>query len=443
MTIPHVPCDLAAERAVLGAILLERDAIIAVSGWLRPEHFYLERHGMVYAAALACAGRREPPDLTTVGSELRRREQIELIGGLSGLSELLSEVPTAVHIEWYARTVERCALGRALIEAGGKIAGLGYDESESIEDRLSAAGQLIYQLATQRQTSGGFVPMGRVASEYLDALQDTPDDDELLGLPTGYPDLDSITQGLKAGELVVLAARPGVGKTALMLSIVYALALQGYRVGIFSLEMDRELLLQRLLAMRLNMETTLIPKLVRRGNHAAINGLAQLAELPIYVDHTAALNVTTIRDRARQLTSEARIDLWVVDYLQLARSDNDRDDDVRRVTAVSNGLTSMAREFRAPVLALSQLSRAVESRSDHVPMLSDLRGSGALEQDASQVWFIYREDLYEPESDKPGVAEIHVSKHRNGGTGVVTLRFEARTTRFIPLESKYQTVDGY
>jgi replicative DNA helicase len=432
MTPPTVPYDLEAERATLGSLLMERDAVVVVAPWLKPASFYLEKHGMIYAAVLACYQRREPPDLTTVSSELRRRGELDMIGGVTFLGELFAEVPTAIHIGYYARTVERTALGRALIEAGGRVAALGYDDSCDIEERLSAAGQLIYQLATQRQTTGGFTPLASVASEYMEAVQEA-DDGELLGLSTGYPELDTITQGLKPGELVVLAARPGVGKTSLMLSIAYHLAVAGYRIGIFSLEMDRELLLQRLLAIRLNIETAQIPRLIRHGDQRAINGLAELAALDIHIDHSGALNITTVRDRARQLTAEKPVDLWIVDYLQLARSDNDRDDDVRRVTAVSNGLMGMAREFRAPVLALSQLSRGVESRADHVPMLSDLRGSGALEQDASQVWFIYREELYHPDTEKKGLAEIHVSKHRNGGTGMALTRFEARTTRFWPL----------
>lgn len=432
MTPPTVPYDIHAERATLGSLLLERDAIVVVGQWLKAEHFYLEKHALIYSAVLACYQRREPPDITTVSSELRRTGALEIICGTSLLGELMTEIPTAIHIEYYARTVERTALGRALIEAGGKVSALGYDDSCDIEERMSAAGQLIYQLATQRQVAGGFTSLSTVASEYMESVQ-AAEDGELLGLSTGYPDLDTITQGLKPGELIVLAARPGVGKTSLMLSIAYGLAVAGHRIGIFSLEMDRDLLLQRLLAMKLNIETAHIPRLIRSGNQKAINALAELAELDIHIDHSGALNITTLRDRARQLTAEKPVDLWVVDYLQLAKSDSDRDDDVRRVTAVSNGLMGMAREFRSPVLALSQLSRAVEGRAEHIPMLSDLRGSGALEQDASQVWFIYRDELYHPESEKKGLAEIHVSKHRNGGTGMAMTRFEARTTRFWPL----------
>jgi replicative DNA helicase len=437
-----IPFDLQAERSTLGAILLDRDAIIAVAPFLTPGHFYLEKHSLIYEAALECYGRRTPPDLAIVADELRRRERLDLVGGVSYLAELVAEVPTSVHIEYYARVVERTAVGRWLIEVGGKIAAIGYDDSRPVEERLDEAAQLIYRLSAQRQIGQDFVPMLTVASEYLDALEATADEGDLLGVGSGYSDIDAITQGMKAGELVVLAARPAVGKTSLSLCIAYNVAQRGQRVGIFSLEMDRELLLQRLVALELGVETKFVPRLLRRGDHDAIQALARVAQLPIHVDHTSALNVMAIRDRARRLAADRPVDLWIVDYLQLAHGQSERDDDVRRITAVSQGLMSMAREFRTPVLALSQLSRAVEARADHIPMLSDLRGSGSIEQDASQVWFIYREELYDPETDKKGIAEIHIAKHRNGDTGVVPLRFERRTTAFHSLE-RYKVPAGY
>ncbi len=433
MTQPMLspPFDLAAERATLGAILLERDAIIVVAPFLTSAHFYLERHAQIYQAMLSCYERREPPDLAMVAAELRRQKQLDLVGGMSALGELAVEVPTAVHVEYYARIIERTAVGRALIEAGGQIVGLGYDDSRPIEDRLDAAAQHIYRLSSQRQIGQDFVALSQVASEYLDMIQDTADEGDLLGLGTGYPDLDTITQGMKAGELVVLAARPGMGKTAMALCIARHAAMRGCRIGIFSMEMDRDLLLQRLVAMELGHEIRHVLRMLRHGNPVAINALARVSELPIYIDHTPSLNVMAIRDRARRLSSERIVDLWIVDYLQLAQGPSERDDEVRRITAVSQGLTSLARELRTPVLALSQLSRAVEGRATHIPMLSDLRGSGSIEQDASQVWFIYREDLYNRECERPGMAEIHVAKHRNGDTGVVTLRFDRATTRFF------------
>jgi replicative DNA helicase len=439
---PSPPFDLGAERAALGAVLLERDAIIAIAPLLTPDHFYLERHALIYAAMLACYQRREPPDLATVAAQLRGQNQLDLVGGITYLGEVATEVPTAVHVEYYAQVVERVAISRALIETGGRIAALGYDERRPVEDRLDEAAQQIYDLSMRRQVGQDFLPLSQVASDYLATLQATADEGDLLGLATGYGDLDRITQGMKPGELVVLAARPGVGKTALALCIAYHVARRGHQVGIFSMEMDRELLLQRLVAMELGAETTRVPRLLRRGDQGAIDALARVAGLPIHIDHTPALNVLAIRDRARRLASTCPVNLWIVDYLQLAQSGSDREDEVRRITMVSQGLTSFAREQRTPVLALSQLSRAVESRADRVPLLSDLRGSGSIEQDASQVWFIYRDELYNDETEYPGIAEIHVAKHRNGETGTASLRFDRATTRFHSL-STYSAPVGY
>jgi replicative DNA helicase len=430
---PTVPSNLEAERSLLGALLLERDAIIAVAPSLGPGHFYLERHALVYEAILACYQRRIPPDLAMVADELRRKGYLDQVGGHAFLGHLAAEVPTAVHVAYYAQIVERTAVGRALIETGGRIAAIGYDDARPIEERLDQATQLLHRLAVQRQVGRDFVPLAQVASEYLDAVEDMTSGGDLLGLNTGYPGLDAITQGMRPGELIVLAARPGVGKTALALNIAHNVAQRGHWVGIYSMEMDRELLLQRLLAIELNCQTNLVPRLLRRGDRAAIEALARLSELPIEIDHTPTLNVMAIRDRARRLASDRPIDLLVVDYLQLAHGTSHRDDDLTRITAVSQGLMSLARELRVPLLALSQLSRAVESRQSHVPVLSDLRGSGSIEQDASQVWMLYREELYDAETDKRGLAEIHVAKNRNGGTGFTAIRFDPATTRFLPL----------
>lgn len=435
--------DLPSERAVLGSILLDREAIIALLPWLKAGHFYLEKHGWVFAAAEACYRRREPPDLTTVAAELRRQEQLDLIGGLSFLGELIAEVPTAVHVEYYGRAVERAAAGRALISAGGRIVALGYDDGRPVETRLAEAAQLLYDLSAGRQLGTDFVPLQDAASQYLEAVSSREDGGGgLLGLSTTYPEIDRITEGLKLGELIVLAARPGVGKTALALSLAYRLARQGYSVGFFSLEMDRELLVQRLLSQEVGMESAPIRRAVQRGDGRVIDALGRIAGLPIYLDDTGEQTLLSLRDRAVRLAARAPIDLWVVDYLQLVKGADERADEVRTISQISQGLAAMARTLRTPILALSQLSRAVEGRASKVPQLSDLRGSGSIEQDASQVWFIYRDELYDPESDQRGIAELHIAKHRNGDTGVAALRFEKATTRFTSLE-RYRAPEGY
>ncbi len=439
-----VPFDLQAERATLGSILLDRDAIVVVAAWLPAEYFYLEKHALIYEAMLACYNRREPPDLATVAAELRRQDRLDLVGGLAFLGELAAEVPTAVHIEYYARNVERTAVLRRLIEAGGKISAMGYDESEDLEATLDKAEAELFNVS-QRRSTQDFVPIGQVVNQLftqIESLQERRG--EVAGVATGYTDLDELTGGLQPSDLIILAARPSVGKTSLALSLAYNVAfLSNSTVGIFSLEMSRDQLVQRILAMHTGIDM----QRLRTGNlradelNLAFEGMGVLSELPIYIEDTPGLSITEVRAKARRLHAETGVDLLMIDYLQLMsgrRSDNR----VQEVSEISRGLKALARELNVPVIALSQLSRAVEGRQSHVPMLSDLRESGSIEQDADIVMFIYREELYDKETDKKGIAEIHIAKHRNGPLGIIPLRFEARTTRFQNLE-RYRAPEGY
>jgi replicative DNA helicase len=439
-----VPFDLQAERATLGSILLDRDAIVVVAAWLPAEYFYLEKHALVYEAMLACYNRREPPDLATVAAELRRQERLDLVGGLALLGELAAEVPTAVHIEYYARNVERTAVLRRLIEVGGKISTLGYDESEDLESTLDKAEAELFGVS-QRRSTQDFVPIGQIVNQLftqIESLQERRG--EVAGVATGYTDLDELTGGLQPSDLIILAARPSVGKTSLALSLAYNVAfLANATVGVFSLEMSRDQLVQRILAMH----TSIDMQRLRTGNlradelNLAFEGMGVLSELPIYIEDTPGLSITEVRAKARRLHAEAGVDLLMIDYLQLM-SGRRTDNRVQEVSEISRGLKALARELNVPVIALSQLSRAVEGRQSHVPMLSDLRESGSIEQDADIVMFIYREELYDKETDKKGIAEIHIAKHRNGPLGVIPLRFEARTTRFQNLE-RYRAPEGY
>lgn len=439
-----LPFDLQAERATLGSIFLERDAIIAVAGWLPAEYFYLEKHALIYEAMLACYNRREPADLATVAAELRRRGQLDLVGGLSMLSELVTEVPTAVHIEYYARIVERTALLRRLIEAGGRIAAMGYDEASDLEETLDRAEAELFAVS-QRRNNQDFVHIGRVVNTLFSQIESMQERrGEVIGVPTGYHDLDELTGGLQPSDLIILAARPSVGKTSLALSLAYNVAFHANgTVAIFSLEMSREQLVQRMLAMHTGIDMQRLRTGNLRGEELslAIEGLGVLSELPIYIEDTPGLSITDVRARARRLHSEVGITLVMIDYLQLM-SGRRTDNRVQEVSDISRGLKALARELNVPVLALSQLSRAVEGRQNHVPMLSDLRESGSIEQDADIVMFIYREELYDKETDKKGIAEIHIAKHRNGPLGVIPLRFESRTTRFQNLE-RYQAPEGF
>ena len=375
-----VPFDLQAERATLGSILLDRDAIVALAGWLPSEYFYLQKHALIYEAMLACYGRREPPDLATVATELRRQERLDLVGGIGYLSELVAEVPTAVHIEYYAKSVERTAVLRRLIEVGGKISALGYDETLALEDTLDRAEKQLFEVS-QRRSTQDFVHIGKIVNQLftqIETLQERRG--EVVGVPTGYTDLDALTGGLQPSDLIILAARPSVGKTSLALSLAYNVAyLASATVGIFSLEMSRDQLVQRMLAMHTGIDM----QRLRTGNlradelNLALEGMGVLSEIPIYIEDTAGLSINEVRARSRRLHSEAGLDLLMIDYLQLMsgrRSDNR----VQEVSEISRGLKGLARELNVPVIALSQLSRAVEGRTSHVPMLSDLRESGCL-----------------------------------------------------------------
>jgi replicative DNA helicase len=434
MSERSVPFDLIAERSVLGSILLERDAILAVSDQIQPADFYLERHGHVYAAMLACLARREPPDLTTVAGELRRQEQLEMVGGLSFLGELLSESPTAVHVEYYAAAVARTATLRRLIEAGGRITALGYDERGELDTTLDRAEQTLFAVS-QRQRGADFVPLNAVVQQYFDAAQ--ADAAEQV-VPTGLLDLDRrLNGGLRPGQLALLAARPGLGKSGLAMSIAYHLGVRQRRgVGVVSLEMSRGELLQRLIAIHTGVDTRQVEARTRRGDPAMVDALAAIADAPIAIEDSAMLTVMDVRSKARRLAAVRPLELLIVDYLQLLIGDTPSNSRVDEVSRISRQLKLLARELGCPVLALSQLSREVEKRTSKVPQLSDLRDSGSLEQDADIVLFIYREEAYVEQSEQCGKAELHVAKQRNGPLGVVGVRFDAPTTRFMNLETR-------
>jgi replicative DNA helicase len=441
-----LPADINAERSFLGSILIERDAIVAVAPWMQPEYFYLEKHAWIYEAMLACYNHRPsiPPDISTVTDELRRRERLESVGGIAYLGELSAEVPTAVHVEYYGQIIERTALLRRLIQAGGKITALGYDEREDLEMTLDKAEAELFAVSQQR-TMQDFVHISNVIDAYFQQINEHREQrGDVVGVPTGYPDLDRLTGGLQSSDMIILAARPSVGKTSLALCIAYNVSLLAQQtVGIFSLEMSRDQLTHRMLSMHTGIDM----QRLRTGNfrehelQLVIEGMGQLSSAPIYIEDTPGLSVMEVRSKARRLQAQSGVDLVIVDYLQLMqarRSDNR----VQEVSDISRGLKALARELNIPVIAISQLSRAVEGRTNHVPMLSDLRESGSIEQDADLVMFIYREDLYDKESDKKGIAEIHIAKHRNGPLGVIPLRFDSATTRFQNLE-RIRSAEGY
>ncbi len=436
-----IPYDLTAERAVLGAILLDREAILAVSDALHSADFYLEKHAQVYEAMLACLAKRTPPDMVTVASELRRTDRLDLVGGLSFLSDLLAEMPTAVHVEYYAKAIVHTAVLRRLIEAGGKVSILGYDTEPDLETTLDAAEQVIYAVS-QRQRGSDFVPLSTAALEYFEHAQH---EDEARLSPTGLIDLDRILGGgLRPGQLALLAARPSMGKSGMAMSIAYHLSvIQRQSVGIVSLEMSRTELIERLLAIHTGINTQEVAQRMRRGDEVVVSALGAISDAPLALEDRAGLSVMDVRSKARRLASVRPLDLLIVDYLQLLMGSGNAQNRNEEVSLISRSLKLLARELQCPILALSQLSREVEKRSIKVPQLSDLRDSGALEQDADIVMFIYREDAYaESGTPRTNLAEIHVTKQRNGPVGVVRVRFDAPTVRFANLE-RYRAPEGY
>jgi replicative DNA helicase len=442
----QLPSNVDAERATLGSILMDRDAIIAIAAWLAPEHFYLEKHRWVYESMVQCYTRRVPPDLQTVADELRRVERLVEVGDLAFLVELSNSVPTAYHVEYYARIVERTAVLRRLIQAGGKIAALGYDEGDDVEQTLDQAEQELFSVS-QRRGMQGFSPLAQVIEQYYEYLNEVQErGPEMAGLPTHFIDFDRLTGGLHKSDLLILAARPGVGKSSLAMSIAYNAAMQNRSaVGIFSLEMGRDQLLQRLLATFTGIDSQRLRtgRVSTQELQTVMDAMGQLAAAPIFIDDSPGISVNEVRSKARRLQAEHGLDLLIIDYLQLMSASGRRNDNrVQEVSEISRSLKSLARELNIPVIALSQLSRAVEGRNSHVPMLSDLRESGSIEQDADMVMFIYREEMYDKDTDKKGIAEIHIAKHRNGPLGVVSLYFDHRTTQFRDL-APYQTPPGY
>ena len=434
------PHNVEAEEAVLGSVLLDREVVSRVVSVLEPRDFYRERNGLVYQAMLDLYERHEPVDYLTLTSELDRRGQIEEAGGPVFLAGLLGVVPTPVHAEHYAQIVADSAFMRRLISAGGKIAAIGFQNQFDPEVALEKSEQVLFDVANKRANQD-FQPLSEILREYLDQLALLREGEQIqYGVPTGYADLDKITGGgFQRSDLVILAARPSMGKTSLALGIASNAGLK-FRAttAVFSLEMSKGQLAARLLATESGIDTTRLrtAQLTEAESRKLGHALGLLAEAPIYIDDTPGLSVTSLRAKTRRLHADlaSGLDLVIVDHLQLMTSGNSGENRVQEMAEISRQLKGLARELHVPVLALSQLSRAVEQRSPKIPILSDLRESGSIEQDADVVIFIYRDDYYNKESEKPGIAELHVAKHRNGPTGQVSLLFNNRTTRFVDLE---------
>jgi replicative DNA helicase len=434
------PHNLEAEASVLGSLMLDRNAIVRVADFLRPDDFYLDQHGQVYRAALNLYDRSDPIDLLTMAAELDRMRVLERIGGQEFLAELESGVPTAANVEYYGHLVEEAATKRKLIAAGSRITGFGFDESVPAVQALDQAEGVIFNIAEGRITQD-FVPLKDVLKETWDQIERIHKDQSLLsGVPSGFTDLDAKTGGFQKSDLIIVAARPGIGKTSLTLNIAQHASIQHkIPVAIFSLEMSEQQLVTRLLCSEAAVDSyRLRSGLLKDSEWPRIaQAMGALSEAQIFIDDSPSISAIELRTKARRLKSANNLGLIIVDYLQLMHGQN-QENRVQEISDISRSLKSLARELQIPVIACSQLSREPEKRTDHRPQLADLRESGALEQDADLVLFIYRERMYNDNltDDKRNIAEIIIGKHRNGPVGKLELLFVDEQTKFVNLDRR-------
>lgn len=432
------PNNLEAEMAVIGSILVDREMMAAVSEILSAPDFYAHVHETIFAALAQLYERGEPLDKITLAEELRRRNLLERVGGLAYLTSLMDTVPTAASAEYYANIVREKASLRGLIHAGTEITRIGFEREEDVEGALDTSEQIVYEVG-RRQKHGEFAPIYKLLKgtfEQIDRLYHARGD--RTGLTSGFPDIDHYTAGFQPGNFVIVAARPGMGKTSMALSMAAAAAREEQKpIAFFSLEMTNEELVTRLLCA----EARINGQNLRRGNirdsewEKISKGMSALSELPIHIDDSGTVTVTEIRSRARRLQSGDGLAAVFIDYLQLVRpatsfKSQNRNDELSEICRV---LKATAKDLQVPIFALAQLNRGVESRNDKRPMLSDLRDSGAIEQEADLVSFLYRDAYYNPESaPEPDLTEFIIAKSRNGPTGTVKLRFLKEHTLFVP-----------
>ena len=431
------PQNTDAEISLLGSILIDKDAIIKIADIVTADDFYINKHALIFAAIIDLYEKREPLDLVTLSNKLREVGEIDNVGGSVYLAELTSSVPTSAHVEEYAKIVAHKATLRRLIGASGEITNLGYDETTPLEDLLDKAEQTIFDVS-QKNLKQNFIPINAILAESFERLNElNSTKGKLRGIPTGFRDIDKLLAGLQNSDLFILAARPSMGKTTLVMNLAHHVAArEGIPVGFFSLEVSKEQLIDQLLAIESGVDSwKLRTGALDDDDFPRIaEAMAQLSEAPLFIDDSATTNVMEMRTKARRLQSEHGLGLVIIDYLQLISGGNRTSEGRQQeVSEISRGLKGLAREMNVPVIALSQLSRAVESRDDKRPMLSDLRDSGSIEQDADVVGFIYRPWYYDKEADE-NITEILIRKHRNGPIGDVELFFNAQQRKFTDLD---------
>ncbi len=416
----------------MGAILIDKDAIVDIAVLLRPEMFYSENNGSVFEAMVTLYENRDPIDVLTVADWLKKAKLLDRIGGKSYLSELSNEVPVASHVGKYAQIVRETYIKRKLISAGATMGEMGFDESKPLNEVLDKAEQEIYSLS-QTNMRRSFIPIKDALAESfdrLDTLQNSADG--LRGVPTGFSDLDKMLAGMQDSNLIILAARPGIGKTAFATNVAQYVAVEKKMpVGYFALEMSNLEMVDRMLVSQANIDAwKLKTGNLKDDDFAKLSeGMGVLAESPLYIDDTPGQSILELRTKARRLHSQVGVKLLVVDYLQLCVGDKNYESRVQEVGAISQGLKNLARELKIPVLALSQLNRGVESRTDKTPVLADLRESGSIEQDADVVMFLYRNDENNLEDVK-----LSIAKHRNGASGTIDLKFRGDRVKFYGVD---------
>lgn len=427
------PNSVETEMSVLGALLIDKDAIISVAEFLRPEHFYNDINGMIFDAVLQLYEERSPIDIVTLSDKLKKNKNLTKVGGSSYLAELTEKVPTAANIEKYGQIIKDLYTKRQLISASRRISEVAFDEGMEANQALDKAESEIFSLS-QKHLKQSFTPIKDALSESFDRLDELHKRvGGLRGIPTGFNDLDNILAGLQSSNMLILAARPGIGKTAFGLNIARSIAVD-YKmpVGIFSVEMSREELTDRLLVRQSEIDAWKLKtgRLEEEDFSRFSEAMGILADAPLYVDDTPGISILEMRTKARRLQVEKGLQLLIIDYLQLVKGRN-LENRVQEVSEISMGIKNLARELKIPIIAMSQLSRAVEIRGGSRPRLADLRESGSIEQDADVVMFLYREDEEIMEN-----VTMEIAKHRNGPTGVIKLRFVPSRVSFYPMETK-------
>ncbi|SHH31064.1 replicative DNA helicase [Tepidibacter thalassicus] len=427
------PHSIDAEQSVLGAILLDKDAIVVVSEVIKPEDFYKDVHKEIYEAIITLYRESEPIDIVTLTEELKRRNTLDLVGGITYLTNLSTAVPSTSNVKNYADIVKEKSVLRKLIKASSEILDLGYTGSEDIDRILESAEKKIFDIS-QEKTGDNLKPISDVLMSAYDTLEELyKNKGSITGITTGFIDLDRKTNGLQRTDLVLIAARPAMGKTAFSLNLVQNAALKdNISAAVFSLEMSKEQLIQRMLSAQSHVELNKL----KTGNldeddwPKLIEAMGALSRAKIYIDDTPGITIMEVRSKCRRLKIEKGLDLVLIDYLQLMESDSKSESRQQEISKISRSLKILAKELNCPVIALSQLSRAPELRSDHRPILSDLRESGAIEQDADIVMFLYRDEYYHPDSEKKNIGEIIIAKHRHGETGTVELAWLGEFQKF-------------